>query len=1072
MVNDSTRGYSVYVSGTNNAVQGSGVLFYAGGNTMFVFTCAHVVDDLNRVKVVILKEIDAKRDLYQEFAIEVPDSQIFFSPLDIVMVDEGGNKTHSEDIAIIQLYRPAELDFPATNFFITETCRNRSVYVQGYPNGVPIGEKAIEYLDYLHGVVVVNPADSNRFTIRMDDTAIDSTSRVNEIKGMSGAPVWEDDQEVNGLLGLLTSAYDSTALLSKVRATKAQRIRAIMKEQFHIVIERKLEGIPEADVAGNDFAPIALDGTTLEKEKTDNENWIAHELTALHVIIEDLKLQKAIDQGREVIADPRYEMLTRDSRLKVKQYLLYCYEIADLDDEFEALEIDMRERGLIKEHDTLRQLTRSFMKRNYNETIEAAQSCIVRWEGESRKSLLSIAKAFLLFSKAYVEGLPVEKTIGVLLDEKENFTLPMDEAEDAALIYQMIGYVYGERYHDYVNSVRFLNRSYRIGYENIILESLGAAYYNLGVFDATDKNGIVSDARKVDRKALYKARECFLSVIEKADELFWAGTMRRIGMCIYNTFFFLQDNYRILTVYPDVKRYVVPAKEVDASNFWRDVEMKHARIVVQSGTINTNEYPHIRYTDRILLDTLAEMSKCGGILEGAMAESALDQMRQTELERYLKSVINEIENRVRIVDKIYRKQIYVQLMNLYGRGMHLFGWKKLDKLKSCVERIEDDSDPELLETLYNFIFEFEAPLEEVIQRFKETFEKRKNLESWQELSRLYIRHGMMDQADRMYRELVTERKELIAEGPEYAYRAFIHYVMMHKRDLRYALQCFIEAKEAFKDTDIEGFWELELMIHSNMFNDPERFEVESKPFLEKGLISEEQYHRTAFIAYLANLDEEKAKEHNEYVRQYPHLVNPQTGMTILDLSEIHFLNWIGEIQPGFAPPHESMTHERAEEVRKIYHAERWHRKMDYQLKNQIRTEKTIAIDAWALYQLMDTDMIGILDELDHVYVSHMSIIRLHEEFSNTNNQKIHKLQEILKKNQKVQIWSGGFRSQLEVRNVARYFEAASAVAIGIEKDCIVVLGEPLVEERLKNHFGSRIVRVNELRSLLSESIKS
>lgn len=51
MVNDSTREYSVYVSDVNNTVQGSGVLFYAGGDTMFVFTCAHVVENLDTIRL-------------------------------------------------------------------------------------------------------------------------------------------------------------------------------------------------------------------------------------------------------------------------------------------------------------------------------------------------------------------------------------------------------------------------------------------------------------------------------------------------------------------------------------------------------------------------------------------------------------------------------------------------------------------------------------------------------------------------------------------------------------------------------------------------------------------------------------------------------------------------------------------------------------------------------------------------------------------------------------------------------------------------------------------------------------
>ena len=71
----------------------------------------------------------------------------------------------------------------------------------------------------------------------MDDTFIDAGARVYELEGLSGSPVWDDNEEINGLLGLFTSAYDTTALLSKTHVTKAQQIRSIMKERFDVVIE-------------------------------------------------------------------------------------------------------------------------------------------------------------------------------------------------------------------------------------------------------------------------------------------------------------------------------------------------------------------------------------------------------------------------------------------------------------------------------------------------------------------------------------------------------------------------------------------------------------------------------------------------------------------------------------------------------------------------------------------------------------------------------------------------------------------------------------------------------------------
>lgn len=1065
MVNDSTREYSVYVSGTDGAVQGSGVLFYVGGNTMFVFTCAHVVDDLEKVKLLILKTIDASKDLYDVFCTEVPASQIIFSPQDVVNVDEGGDKTHTEDLAIIQISKPVDLEIATTEYFFAETNRNNSVYVQGYPNGISDGKKPIECLDCLHGCVVVNPADSNKFIIRMDDQAIDKGNRVYELKGLSGAPVWDDDQEANGLLGLLVSAYGSTASLSKANAIKAHQIRSIMKDRFGIVIERRLDGIPEDDVAIRDFTPVVFNGTISKEEtKPENEKWVQDQLTGLRSIIEDMKLQKAIDKGKEIVADQRYKSLSKASQKKVKQYLLYCYEVAYLDDEFEALEVDMRESGLIKDHDTLRQFTRSFMKKDFQETIRVAQ-CYIDTQDKSTNNLLSFAKAFLVLARAYTEDLPVEKTIGQLLNEDENFILPTEGIEDEALIYQLIGYVYGEKYHDYVNSVRFLNRAYRIGFDSMILESLGAAYYHLGIDCAIDEYSKKLDLRKIDFKSLYKARECYLIIKGKADDLFWSGTMRRMGMCVYNTFVFLKDNYRILTIYQDIKKYIKNLTDDE----WHDVEMNYAIVSSQKGEINTSEFKHITTTDRILLDAIAKSSKCANRIEDVTANVPSGQIRRlTQFEKEVRDTTKYLEDAVRRIDRRERTPIYVQMINFYGRGIQLFGWNKKDKLNELYQRLSEYADPDLLESMSNFIFEIDAPIEESIKRFKTAFEHKKNIMTWQELNHLYIRHGMLSEADAMYRELFSERKELIEEGPEYAYRAFIDYVMLYKRDLKYALQCYLDAKEAFQDTDIEGYWELELMLYSRSFNNPERFENERKHFVDKGLVAEGQYHRAAFIAYLVNLNEIKAMEHYNFIQQYQCFVNPKTGMPVASSEEIFFLNWIGAVQPRFLLSPGSMVENIAAELRAKYDTETWHRTIDKPLQNQFSINKSIAIDAWSLYQLAEADKLDILKTLDYVFVSHITITRLLDELSKTNSGKIRWLLDFIKECNKFHIYSASFKAQLEVRNVTGYSEPASTVAIGVEKECIVIYGEPVVDNKLVEHFGNRIIRVNEIESLIRQ----
>lgn len=205
MVNDSTREYSVYLSDETNNIRGSGVLFYPGGDYMFVFTAAHIVDELKNIRITFLKEIDSSIDKYEEYHTEVLNTQVFYSPLDKVTVQDG-ERIHSEDLAIIKVTKPSNIDIAITNYYVIEKFRNSSVYIQGFPNGVPDNENIIEYLDCLHGYISINDADSKRFTIKIDDNTLDKSNRIQELEGVSGSPVWDDNEQENGLLGLLSIA--------------------------------------------------------------------------------------------------------------------------------------------------------------------------------------------------------------------------------------------------------------------------------------------------------------------------------------------------------------------------------------------------------------------------------------------------------------------------------------------------------------------------------------------------------------------------------------------------------------------------------------------------------------------------------------------------------------------------------------------------------------------------------------------------------------------------------------------------------------------------------------------------
>lgn len=1081
-IEDRTRKYTVYVTDKDNTVSGSGVLFYPGGEYLYVFTCAHVIDGLDSVRIFLLKPVDVSKDRYQVFCTDIPKEQIVYSPLD--EVTEG---QHKEDFVIIPVQKPEDFDIDITNYCIGECSRNNIFYTQGYPNGVPFNADAsinlIEYLECLHGIIVVNVADNNRFTVRITDDFLDQGARVYELKGISGAPVWDDSakqsvaddgMEKQGgdiLFGLISSGYDTTALLSKVFAVKAQQIRVLMHDRFDILIERDIADIQDI-MSVTEYKPVVFDGTIKPVDKNEADKWIEERITACRCCIDDLQLQSAIDIARDIIADGRFDGCSRRLQRKIIKCLLYCYEIADLDEEFDDLERNMISRGVLDGYDVLRHLSRSFMKRNYEETIEVAKRVIdeenaINSENcDKHKTLIACARTFHVLSRAYVEDLPVVDTIGILIDEDENFIYETDDEEDKTLIYQMIGYVYGERYHDYVRSIRFLTRAYRTGFDSIVLESLGAAYYFYSIADATDKDQIV-DSLKIDRRFLYRARECFLIIIGKADRLFWEGTIRRVGMCIFNTFVFLQDNYRILTIYPDIKEHAILPEGEDENKFWRDVEIKYARIAAQAGMINTDEFSHLLSGDRLLLDTIAKTEECNAHIERLEAALSPQQMRNAGFEKYLKDTIKLVDDNSRRIKREDRLPIYIALMNMVGRGIQLFGWKQIDKLKYYLERVQLYGKPELSEAMENYLYEFEAPIDDAIIRFRTTFENNRNIQNWQELNHLYVRHGMMDKADAMYRELLAERKELISDEPEYAYRAFMEYVTRYRRDMKDALKCFLDAKESFRDTDIEGFWELELMLFTNTLNEPERFEIERKPFLERGLITDEQYHRAAFIAYLVNLNKEKAYEHNKYIKDYPHLINPITKQLILQNEEIYFLNWIRAIYPAFIPSPKRMIDTRASEVRRKYANETWHKEIPKTIKNSFDIDKTASIDAWGLYMLSDSDSLDILKKFDRIYITHTSITRLLDELSQTNNEKLHDLLGYIRAESVFRLQSANFRTQLEVRDKVIYDEAASAVAMGIEKDCITILGEPELNSGLVAKYKSRIIRVSDIEMLIS-----
>lgn len=143
---------------------------------------------------------------------------------------------------------------------------------------------------------------------------------------------------------------------------------------------------------------------------------------------------------------------------------------------------EMQKRGFLDEPDPLRWITFNFGKKQFKEIIVFTEALLQKDNLDEKVKI--IAEVYASISRAYAEDAPVEETIGKFLDEKECLTIKIEDMETEAHVYQMLGYVYGEHYKQYVKSVRCLNRAYRLGQDHAVLESLGCAYHLLAIHDA------------------------------------------------------------------------------------------------------------------------------------------------------------------------------------------------------------------------------------------------------------------------------------------------------------------------------------------------------------------------------------------------------------------------------------------------------------------------------------------------------------------------------------------------------------------------------------------------------------
>lgn len=1054
-----TQEYSVFITDEKRTSSGSGVLFYPGsGNRLFIFTCAHVLDGLEEpFQMYSLFPVNREQEIYQVEKLEATREQVKYSPIDKVSESAEGVIVHSIDAAVICLEIKEEISFETTDYVIGEVHKGDGVLAQGFPGSETEIEELLNYVEGTYGRILHNAKDKEVLLWQIEDTHVDSGNRVYELNGFSGSPVWSLEADEKTIVGLFTSGVGRSIYRGKVHALKMEAIRSIMKIFFQIRMESRILGIPNEEIAPQKDNPTYISKEVQPEIRNLYDEWLVVQTEKVRAYIDDVKFQNAIDTAKMAIKDQRFEKCSKKVACTHIKHLLYCYEACLLDDEYEALEQEMQKRGFLEGHDPLRWITFNFGKKQFKETIAFTEALLQKGDLDERVKI--VAEVYASISRAYVEDAPVEETIGKFLDEKECLNIKIEDMGTEAHVYQMLGYVYGEHYKQYVKSVRCLNRAYRLGQDHAVLESLGCAYHLLAIHDALKEDHTI-EIEKVDRSSLYKARECFLILLDKADELYLRAMMKREGGILYDTFFFEQDNYRILTLYP-----ILIKNSPDDAKMKRDFEMRYAKTVCQSGQIDLTQFHHLTKADKILLSILKEEQDALHRLDFTNSE---DLRRISNLDKKLYNVIDKVEQNLEQIDEKEQLLVRALLLNLYRWGKYLFGWNIIFNMERHLEFIQKNGKEEMAITFENFIYECSHEPEEAEERYIHSWEKNPCFELWKEILQFYKRNHMLDKADAMFESLFTEHTEYVESEPEYAFRAYIGYIIDYRRDLRKALHFYLLHKNEMKDEIVRELWESELMMCTNSFNNPDEFVEMRNVLVEQGLMPENEFHRISLIAYMCNLDSENAWKHfskeNPMFGEFGQIENEGVFLT---KEGAQFLVWQKKYPPHMEREWRGINIQGANAAKALFEQEEWHLSpKSIANKLQYEIHKSIAIDVWGLYILAVEEKLELLEQFDSIYVTHFSVCRMLEEITHFKNENIEVILAYLESAEHVKLQSPNFETQLRIRENVKYYEPCSTVAMAIEAEIPAIIGEPMLIQSLIDGFKNYIVRPDDLEKMM------
>lgn len=1059
--------YSVLISDKDRKKQGTGTLFYQKNSEYFyVFTCAHVLDYLPEIHIRILA--DPRGEASAVWEVTVPAEHVAYSPIDEVEIIGSREKKHSCDIAVIACEK-GDLPLQPAEFMFYPMNEQEKVRAVGYPGAFDPEESLYYQQDELKGQIVKYQTKGNHFVIRVEDAFLNQADRVEELKGFSGSPVWDDDSSGDGIFlygGLVAYTNDGDASRARVNVMKGRLIQSLMKESFGIQTENYLPGIPKEDIAPgcepsgeaekSEIAQMSQMSGSIgyrEAQNTDlcavRDSWIAHEIKKIITYIDDLQMESAIDTALKAIANQEFEKCGEDQRLCVYRRLLECYRVCREFDAYDEALNRMHKAGIWDKEESFHLAVRYLEEGQYQLADEYIEKALD--QNPSGK----LEKIFKLTIQAMKdEGCQVS-VLNPVLGSHDQLLFTSCSQEEEEGIYQVLGYALGMRFHQWGRAVRCLNRAYKISGNLMILETLATTYYFYSMRDAYIEEGSDRvDPLKINAEDLYKARGAYLRILSSADEKYKAGLIKRTGLQMFKCFVFLKDNYRIYRHYQDMMQYY----EFHDPEQLRMTQIDYLYVAIKRGPQDISSFHGLTEIDKKYFETVTVLEKWMRIFDtGSLGE-------EESTERNLLSAVTCGENLLRELEKeeqkrqawnLNKKNIRIGLINIYGNGILRYRWNVIETVRSHYQALEKEGADKLeLESLGIYLFELESgDFQASEQRYREFFEKHKDVISYNEWIHFYTRNNRRDKSKELYEKVFEEREYLIAAQPEYFYRAYIMFIIDNQFDLKYALECYVNYESQMEDGMVRMLLELELQFDTCCFNDPDQILDTIQLLYQEGLILEEDYrHKTLVV----NMMSRRFQEAKEYV-VFEHFKNPE----LLSNGERAFYiccMGIAETNPHWNP----MAGWKLKDILKIYEQEQWRRDpADVMAEYSAGERKAVAVDLWALYIMACQRKLRIMGAFSQIYITHLTFSHCLQELCNINDPVMRKLLTVFINADNIVWRSPNLKEQLPVRNeVEAYLEFHHTLTVGEIMDCPVILGEHRypVPER----FRARIIRPCEL----------